>query len=75
MDVTTINCLKCVLLINTLYIIKAEYFGIECELDKYISLRDTAYNYLIISRTECDLPIAFLTKVKKFTRLNCITCG
>jgi hypothetical protein len=74
-DVTTINCLKCVLLINTSYIIKAEQYGIECDLAKYILLRDTAYNYLLINRTECDLPIAFLTQVKKFTRLNCITCG
>jgi len=73
-DVITIECLKCILLENVTYILQAEKYGIECDLDKYILKRDLAYSYLIISRTECELTPQFLDIIKKFTRLNCSEC-
>lgn len=74
-DATTIECLECILLESVNYILKAEAYGVECNLEKYIRNRELAYNYLVIGRTDCTLPIAFLTKIKKFTRQNCIDCG
>ena len=75
MDVTTINCLNCTLLKAVIYILKANKYGIKCNLEEQIRIRDTAYNYLLIGRMTCILSNDLQTKINRFIRKNCKDCG
>lgn len=70
-----VNKLKCILFYNLRLYIESLWYGIDCDILEYEMCYKKAYNYITLTKIDCDLPYDLVCEITNFIKIKSKICN